>query len=106
VVNARFAKPIDRELIRRLAAEHELVVTVEEGTAMGGFGAAVRELFAEEASVPVKSFALPDSFVPHGNRGKLLREIDLTPEAVAEYVSGKLLSSKKTGGTKPVGHIT
>jgi len=106
VVNARFAKPIDRELIRRLAAEHELVVTVEEGTAMGGFGAAVRELFAEDASVPVKSFALPDSFVPHGNRGKLLREIGLTPEAVAGYVSEKLLSNKKTGGTKPVGHIT
>ncbi|MDO8735614.1 MAG: 1-deoxy-D-xylulose-5-phosphate synthase [Thermoleophilia bacterium] len=94
VVNARFVKPLDEELIRKLAAEHELVVTVEEGTAMGGFGSAVRELFAEDASVPVKSFTLPDSFVPHGNRGKLLRDIGLTPEAVAGYVSEKVLAKK------------
>ncbi|MBI5870657.1 MAG: 1-deoxy-D-xylulose-5-phosphate synthase [Actinobacteria bacterium] len=112
VVNARFMKPLDKELIRSLAAEHQLVVTVEEGTAMGGFGAAVRELFAEDASVPVKSFAIPDSFIPHGNRGKLLRDIGLTPEAVAGYVSEKLLSKKiittdhrKVSG-EPGGHIT
>lgn len=94
VINARFVKPLDEELIRRLASEHQLVVTVEEGTAKGGFGAAVRELFAEEASVPVKSFAIPDHFVPHGNRGKLLRDIGLTPEAVAGYVAERLLKEK------------
>jgi len=94
VVNARFVKPLDEELIRKLASEHQLVVTVEEGTAIGGFGAAVRELFAEEASVPVKSFAIPDNFVPHGNRGKLLRDIGLTPEAVAGYVAERLLDKK------------
>lgn len=94
VVNARFVKPLDEELILELAAEHELVVTVEENTAMGGFGAAVRELFAEEASMPVKSFAIPDHFVPHGNRGKLLRDIGLNPEAVCNYVGERLLKKK------------
>lgn len=94
VVNARFVKPLDEDLIRSLAAEHELVVTVEEGTARGGFGAAVRELFAAEAAVPVKSFAIPDWFVPHGNRNKLLRDIGLTPEAVAGYVGERLLDKK------------
>jgi 1-deoxy-D-xylulose-5-phosphate synthase len=94
VVNARYVKPLDEKLIRGLAAEHELVVTVEEGTAQGGFGAAVRALFAEEASVPVKSFAIPDSFVAHGSRNRLLRDIGLTPEAVSEYVGEKLLAKK------------
>jgi len=94
VVNARFVKPLDKELILKLAAEHELIVTVEEGTAMGGFGSAVQHLLAEEASTPVKSFAIPDAFVPHGNRAKLLRDIGLTPEAVADYVGEKLLKKK------------
>ncbi len=94
VVNARFLKPLDEELIRKLGAEHELVVTVEEGTAKGGFGSAVRDLFAEEAAVPVKSFAIPDRFIPHGNRNKLLRDIGLTPEAVADYIGGRMLKKK------------
>ncbi len=94
VVNARFLKPLDGELIRELVGEHELVITVEEGTRKGGFGAAVRELLAEDVRVPVKSFAVPDRFVNHGNRSHLLRDIGLTPEAVAEYVGGKLLEKK------------
>ncbi len=93
VMNARFLKPLDEGLIRELAAEHEVVVTVEESTAMGGFGAAVSELFSEEP-VPVRRFAIPDRFIPHGNRKQLLEEIGLTPEAVAAYVSGRLLERK------------
>jgi 1-deoxy-D-xylulose-5-phosphate synthase len=90
VVNARFLKPLDEEMIRGLAEKHELVVTVEEGTEVGGFGSAVKELFAEEA-IPVKSFALPDEFIPHGNRNQLLKDIGLTPDAVAAYVGEKLM---------------
>lgn len=93
VVNSRFLKPFDEKLIRELASEHELVVTVEENTAMGGLGAAVMELFAEE-QMPVKRFAIPDRFVTHGNRNQLLRDIGLTPEAVADYVSDRLLEGK------------
>ncbi|MHB1465257.1 MAG: 1-deoxy-D-xylulose-5-phosphate synthase [Thermoleophilia bacterium] len=93
VVNARFVKPLDEELIRSLAAEHELVVTVEEGTITGGFGSAVTDLFAEE-SRPVRRFALPDRFIPQGNRNQLLKEAGLSPEAVAGFVAGKLLGEK------------
>jgi 1-deoxy-D-xylulose-5-phosphate synthase len=70
-----------------------MVVTVEEGTGVGGFGSAVKELFAEEA-IPVKSVAFPDEFIPHGNRSKLLKDIGLTPDAVAAYVGEKLLKKK------------
>jgi len=94
VVNARFMKPLDADLIKSLAVEHELVVTVEEGTCRGGFGSAVRELFAEESTIPVKSFALPDIFLPHGNRNKVLRDVGLNHEAVASYVGEKLLQKK------------
>ncbi|MHB0866125.1 MAG: 1-deoxy-D-xylulose-5-phosphate synthase [Thermoleophilia bacterium] len=94
VVNARFLKPLDENLIRELAAEHDLVITVEEGTAMGGFGAAVQSLLAEERSAPIRSFAIPDHFVPHGNRNKLLKDIGLTPEAVADYVGVRLLDAR------------
>ncbi len=93
VVNARFLKPLDKQLIRELAADHELVVTVEEGAINGGFGSAVAELFAEDA-VPVRRFALPDRFIPHGSRSRLLKEAGLSPEAVADYVAGRLVERK------------
>ncbi|MFA5808832.1 MAG: 1-deoxy-D-xylulose-5-phosphate synthase [Thermoleophilia bacterium] len=102
VVNARFVKPLDKELILKLAAEHELIITVEEGTAMGGFGSAVQNLLAEEASTPVKSFAIPDAFVPHGNRNKLMHDIGLTPEAVSGYVGEKLLKKIVTAERRKV----
>jgi deoxyxylulose-5-phosphate synthase len=65
------------------------VVTVEEGTVNGGFGSAVADLFTEE-EVVLKRFAIPDRFIPHGNRSRLLKDIGLTPEAVAAYVSERL----------------
>ena len=65
VADARFAKPLDRELILRLAAEHELIVTVEEG-AVGGFGAHVLSLLAEagalDSGLKVRTMTLPDRF--------------------------------------------
>ncbi|MEK7817490.1 MAG: 1-deoxy-D-xylulose-5-phosphate synthase, partial [Actinomycetota bacterium] len=93
VVNARFLKPLDEDLIRELAAEHELVVTVEEGSVKGGFGSAVADLLSE-IFVPVGRFAIPDSFINHGSREKLLDEVGLTPDAVAGYVSDVLLGKK------------
>ena len=93
VVNCRFAKPLDERLIRELAAEHEVVVTVEEGTIAGDFGAAVSELFADEPQ-PVRRFAIPDRFVSHGNRNRLLKDIGLTPEAVADFVGARLMAKE------------
>jgi len=81
VVDARFAKPLDDELFRRLAEGHRRFVTIEENVLAGGFGSAVLESVGD--SVEVVRFGLPDAFVPHGDRGRVLADIGLTPEAVA-----------------------
>jgi 1-deoxy-D-xylulose-5-phosphate synthase len=68
VADARFAKPLDTDLIQRLAREHEVLITVEEG-AIGGFGAHVLQMLAEhgllEGGLKVRSMVLPDIFLDH-----------------------------------------
>ena len=68
VADARFAKPLDRELILRLAAEHELLITIEEG-AIGGFGAHVLTLLSDagalDSGLKVRTMTLPDAFQEH-----------------------------------------
>jgi len=81
VVDARFVKPLDTELLLRLAATHRRLITVEENTLAGGFGSAVLETVG--SSVEVVRFGLPDAFVPHGDRARILAEVGLTPQAVA-----------------------
>lgn len=67
VVNARFVKPLDAQLILSLAARHGRVLTVEENVALGGFGSAVLELLSDHnLGVPVKRLAIPDIFMEHG----------------------------------------
>jgi 1-deoxy-D-xylulose-5-phosphate synthase len=75
VVNARFIKPLDEQLILTLAARHGRVLTVEENAAMGGFGSAVLELLADHdlTGIPVKRLAVPDKFMEHG-KPDILRE--------------------------------
>ena len=69
VADARFAKPLDQDLIARLSRDHEVLVTVEEG-AVGGFGAHVLSFLAStgalEAGAKVRTLAMPDRFVDHG----------------------------------------
>jgi len=88
VVNARFVKPLDVELIGRLARSCDHVVTGEENCVAGGFGSAVMEaLQAQGVSVPVLRIGLPDSFVEHGSREFLLESIGLRPEAMARSIA-------------------
>lgn len=73
VVNMRWAKPLDTELLLRVAAEHEALVTVEEGCIMGGAGSAVGEaLNAAGVQRPLLQLGLPDVFIEHGDPAKLL----------------------------------
>jgi 1-deoxy-D-xylulose-5-phosphate synthase len=81
LVDARFVKPLDVELLAQLAARHSRIVTVEENTLAGGFGSAVLEAIG--GTVEVVRFGLPDAFVPHGDRARVLADIGLTPQAVA-----------------------
>ena len=91
VADGRFAKPLDTELVRRLARDHELVVTVEENVLPGGVGAAVLEhvedAFADPASRGrVMRVGLPDRYVTHGKPALLREEVGLTGDAVAARV--------------------
>jgi 1-deoxy-D-xylulose-5-phosphate synthase len=73
VVNMRWVKPLDVDLLRQVAADHEALVTVEEGAVMGGAGSAVLEVLAAEGlALPVLQLGLPDLFVEHGDPAKLL----------------------------------
>ena len=96
VADARFAKPLDGELAEQLAADHELLVTIEEGVLPGGFGSAVLEhledAFAERESdrARVMRVGLPDRYVTHGKPALLREEVGFTGEAVAERVLSSL----------------
>ncbi|QDV49355.1 1-deoxy-D-xylulose-5-phosphate synthase [Gimesia fumaroli] len=79
VINARFAKPIDAEVIHRAIQESGFVITVEEGTLCGGFGSAVLES-ANEAGLNtshLKRLGIPDRYIEHGNRSELLVDLGL-----------------------------
>jgi 1-deoxy-D-xylulose-5-phosphate synthase len=79
VINARFAKPLDRDTLFRAVEELPLVVTIEEGTLAGGFGAALLEE-ANEAGLDTRHIVrlgIPDRFVEHGERSELLAELGL-----------------------------
>ncbi|MBP7866828.1 MAG: 1-deoxy-D-xylulose-5-phosphate synthase [Acidobacteria bacterium] len=88
VVNARFAKPLDRDLIRQ-AAEGRLVVTVEEGILPGGFGAAVTEFLQDDNvfTQGILRMGLPDRVIPHGDPRILLARYRLDAEGIAERVA-------------------
>jgi 1-deoxy-D-xylulose-5-phosphate synthase len=95
VADARFAKPLDAELMRRLAAEHELLVTVEEGVLAGGFGTAVWELLSEHGLVPrILRIGLPDRYVAHGAPALLHEEVGFTGARIAERVQSALVSAR------------
>jgi 1-deoxy-D-xylulose-5-phosphate synthase len=85
--DARFAKPIDAGLAAQLAAEHELLVTVEEGVLAGGFGSAVWETLSDSGLAPrILRVGLPDRFVTHGSPALLHEEVGFTGERIAERV--------------------
>ncbi|HEX7987373.1 MAG TPA: 1-deoxy-D-xylulose-5-phosphate synthase [Duganella sp.] len=78
VANMRFIKPLDVELVKQLAADHDYLVTVEEGAIMGGAGSAVAEALAAEGIVKqVLMLGLPDKFIDHGDPVKLLASVGL-----------------------------
>jgi len=87
VVNARFVKPLDTELILPLAQRIGKVVTLEEGCLMGGFGSAVAEALSDNnVLVPVKRFGVPDKLVDHAKPDQSKADLGLTPSQMAEQV--------------------
>jgi 1-deoxy-D-xylulose-5-phosphate synthase len=83
LVNMRFVKPLDEELLERLAARHAALVTLEENTIAGGAGSAVSEILAARGiQLPVLHIGLPDRFVEHGSREDCLKMAGLDPAAL------------------------
>ena len=90
LVDMRFVKPLDEELISELAAKHQLVVTVEESAVMGGAGSAVNE-FLTQTSTPIQTLnlGLPDKFLEHGKPSEMLDEINLNCEGIIQAIKNK-----------------
>ncbi|OAG27340.1 1-deoxy-D-xylulose-5-phosphate synthase [Thermodesulfatator autotrophicus] len=96
VINARFVKPLDEDLITEMALRTGRVVTIEENTLLGGFGSAVLELFQQKGlRFPVKRIGLPDKFIEHGAPSLLREKYGLTSEKIAEEVKNWLLHQEK-----------
>ena len=89
IADARFAKPLDHELILQLASNHEVLITIEEG-AIGGFGSHVAQLLAEEAifdsGLKFRSMVLPDTFIDHASPEDMYREAKLSAKDIQEKV--------------------
>ncbi len=85
VVNVRFAKPLDRDVILRAVRDCRFVVTVEEAALMGGFGSAVLEAAADAGmnASHIRRLGIPDRFIEHGERGELLADLGLDAAGIA-----------------------
>ena len=97
VINARFVKPLDGDLIASVAGEVKCLLTVEESTAMGGFGSAVLELLSEKGiiNLPTKCLGLPDRYIEQGPQDLLREKYGLTTEGI--YQRAKQLVAEVTG---------
>jgi 1-deoxy-D-xylulose-5-phosphate synthase len=90
VANMRFVKPLDTELVSKLAREHDALVTIEENVIAGGAGSAVAEALASAGIVvPVLQLGLPDAFVDHGDPAKLLAECGLDAPGIVASVNAR-----------------
>jgi 1-deoxy-D-xylulose-5-phosphate synthase len=96
VADARFAKPLDAPLLASLAADHDLLVTVEEGQLAGGFGSAVWEELAGDGGVAprILRVGLPDRYVTHGAPALLHEEVGFTAESIASRVEAAVLDPR------------
>ncbi|ELI8315444.1 TPA: 1-deoxy-D-xylulose-5-phosphate synthase [Yersinia enterocolitica] len=91
LVDMRFVKPLDEELVLELAASHQILVTVEENAIMGGVGSGVNELLmAKRQLVPVLNLGLPDHFVPQGEQDEMRAEFGLDAAGIQSQIEAWL----------------
>ena len=87
VINARFVKPIDEELILSTAKRFDRIVTIEEGTIIGGFGSAVVDLLSyNNINKPVLKLGLPDQYIEHGTREEILKMLGLDVDGICNSI--------------------
>lgn len=93
VINARFVKPLDEDLLEDVLSRIKKVVTIEEGVASGGFGSSIAEFIEREKikNVTLEMIGLPDEFVEHGKREELLKKYNLSAEGITNLIKAELL---------------
>jgi 1-deoxy-D-xylulose-5-phosphate synthase len=95
VIDMRFVKPLDEELIGDMATTHQLIVTVEENTILGGAGSAINEfLLQQNYQIPVLNLGLPDQFLDHGKVPQMLENAGLDSTSITKAIQNKLLVCK------------
>ena len=100
LVNCRFVKPMDTELLERLLTTHDAVITIEEGTGHGGFGSQVAMYMVENGyEHPFKAMYLPDEFVEHGSRETLLELCGLSDAQIGKAIHDLMKADRKTTDT-------
>ena len=87
VVNMRFVKPLDEQMVLRMAEQHEILVTLDESAVSGGAGSAINEcLMANHVRIPVLNHGLPDRFIEHGERDDMLRDAGLDTQGIMKAI--------------------
>ncbi|MGQ9819399.1 MAG: 1-deoxy-D-xylulose-5-phosphate synthase [Candidatus Kapaibacteriales bacterium] len=98
IINTRFIKPLDTELLKQILSTHSLVLTVEDGQVLGGFGSAIAEFITQnQYNTRLKILGIPDIFVEHGKQDELLANLGLDPFGISKAVSVELVSKKIFG---------
>ena len=97
VVNMRFVKPIDRDLLDRLAERFTRLITIEDNVITGGLGSAVAEYYASKGShqIHLKIHGIPDRFIDHGSPAELYKDLGLDPQGIAD-LAREFLASDNT----------
>ncbi|MDP6650728.1 MAG: 1-deoxy-D-xylulose-5-phosphate synthase [Gammaproteobacteria bacterium] len=95
IADMRFVKPLDEDLIGDMAASHQLIVTIEENSVMGGAGSAVNEyLLKANYRIPTLNLGLPDAFLNHGEVGEMLASVNLDSDSLVSAIKKKLVDCK------------
>ena len=103
VVDPVWALPMNPALVA-LAADHELVITIEDNSTVGGWGTRLgQELRSAGVDTALREFGLPQEFLPHGGRGELLEEVGLTPQHIARYAVEAIVRLEEPLEQQPTG---
>ncbi|MCT8346072.1 1-deoxy-D-xylulose-5-phosphate synthase [Photorhabdus temperata] len=93
VIDMRFVKPLDKELVLQMAGSHDLLVTLEENAVMGGAGSGVNELLMQEGQlVQILNIGLPDQFVPQGSQEEIRADLGLDAAGIQNSINKRLFS--------------
>jgi len=87
IVNARFLKPIDEDLLNNLFKQYKNVVTIEDNTIIGGFGSRINKFIVDNNyNIKITNIALPEEFVPHGSAEEIYESVGLSPNKIADKI--------------------